>query len=193
VLDAAAKRRDPRVLEKVKQYDAARKKDDPLGQFRETLVGGDAEKGKKIFLERADVSCLRCHRINGEGGNAGPDLAGVGARHPREYLLESLLYPSKQIAQGWETVIVRLKNGDVVSGVLRQETEKDLHLELVDPNNANAKPKPLTIPKQNIDKRKGGQSAMPEDISRSLKKQDLRNLVEFLANLKEPAAEAAGK
>ena len=193
VLDAAAKRRDPRVLEKLKQYDAARRTDDPLGQFRETLVGGDAEKGKKIFLERADVSCLRCHRINGEGGNAGPDLAGVGARHPREYLLESLLYPSKQIAQGWETVIVRLKNGDVVSGVLRQETEKDLHLELVDPNNANAKPKPLTIPKQNIDKRKGGQSAMPEDISRSLKKQDLRNLVEFLANLKEPAAEAAGK
>jgi quinoprotein glucose dehydrogenase len=193
VLDAAAKRRDPQVLEKIKQYDASRKKDDPLAEFRETLVGGDVEKGKKIFLERADVSCLRCHRINGEGGNAGPDLAGVGAKHPREYLLESILYPNKQIAQGWETVIVRLKNGDVVSGVLRQETDRELKLELVDPNNPAAKPRPLNVAKETIDKRRGGQSAMPEGLATSLKKQDLRNLVEFLATLKDPPAEAAGK
>jgi quinoprotein glucose dehydrogenase len=148
---------------------------------------------EKIVLERADVSCLRCHRVNGEGGNAGPDLAGVGARHPREYLLESILYPNKQIAQGWETVIVRLKNGDVVSGVLRQETDQELRLELVDPNNPSAKPKPLVIEKKNIDKRRGGQSAMPEGMAKSLKKQDLRNLVEFLATLKDPPADAAGK
>jgi quinoprotein glucose dehydrogenase len=193
VLDAAAKRRDPQVLEKLKQYEASRKKDDPFADYRETLAGGDVEKGKKIFLERADVSCLRCHRINGEGGNAGPDLAGVAARHPREYLLESILYPNKQIAQGWETVIVRLKTGDVVSGVLKQETDQELRLELVDPNNPNAKPKPLTIPKKDIDKRRGGQSAMPEGMTKSLKKQDLRNLVEFLSTLKDPPSDAAGK
>jgi quinoprotein glucose dehydrogenase len=189
VLEAAGKRRDPQVQAKLKQYEAARKKDDPLGEYRETLAGGDVEKGKKIFLERADVSCLRCHRISGYGGNAGPDLAGVGAKHPREYFLESILYPHKQIAQGWETVIVRLKNGDVVSGVLKSESDQELRLDIVDSNNPNAKPKPLTVAKKDIDKRRGGQSAMPDNIGKALKKRDLRDLVEFLASLKEGGKE----
>ena len=193
VLDAAAKRgRSAEVQEKLKRYAASLDKHDPLAEFRDALVGGDVEKGRKIFMERADLSCLRCHRINGYGGNAGPDLAGVGAKHPREYFLESILLPQKQIAQGWETVIVRKKNGDVVSGILKAETETELRLELVDTNNPDARPKPLTIAKKDIDKKRGGQSAMPEGLGKTLKKADLRNLVEFLASLKAPADQAAG-
>jgi quinoprotein glucose dehydrogenase len=189
ILDAAAKRgRSGEVQEKLKRYEEKLDKNDPLAEFRDALVGGDAEKGRKIFQERADLSCLRCHRINGEGGNAGPDLAGVGAKHPREYFLESILLPQKQIAQGWETVIVRLKNGDVVSGILKAETDTELRLELVDTNNPDAKPRPLTIAKKDIDKKRGGQSAMPEGLGKTLKKQDLRDLVEFLASLKDPPA-----
>jgi quinoprotein glucose dehydrogenase len=48
---------------------------------RDTLAGGDAERGAYVFRERADASCLRCHAINKVGGNAGPDLAGLAARY----------------------------------------------------------------------------------------------------------------
>jgi hypothetical protein len=34
---------------------------------------------------------------------------------------------------------------------------------------------------------------MPEGMTKSLKKQDLRNLVEFLSTLKDPPSDAAGK
>ena len=47
-----------------------------------------------------------------------------------------------------------------------------------------AKTEEITIKKSDIDRRKGGQSAMPPDISKTLSKRDLRNLVEFLFGLK---------
>jgi quinoprotein glucose dehydrogenase len=123
------------------------------------------------------VQCLRCHSIKGEGGAAGPDLSGVGKRQSREYLLESVVLPAKQVAKGWETVTVRLGNGDTVAGVLKKEDEKQLIL--ADPEKGG-----LTIDKAKVTARRGGQTAMPEDVARPLSKRDLRDLVEFLSGLK---------
>ncbi len=36
---------------------------------------GDAEKGKKVFLESG---CLACHKAEGKGGVTGPDMSGIG-------------------------------------------------------------------------------------------------------------------
>jgi quinoprotein glucose dehydrogenase len=175
-LEAAAARKTPALMAKVKKFEEARGTDE-LAQYKECLQGGDKELGQKIFLERADVSCLKCHAVNKQGGNAGPDLAGVGGKHERAYLLESILLPQKTIAPGFETIIVRNKKGDVITGVLKSETDTDIVLEIPEKG-------PMTIKKSDIDKRKGGQSAMPPDISKTLSKRDLRNLVEWLYSLK---------
>ena len=204
LLEAAATKKAGKLADRRKAYEAARAKaaaTDPLATNRETLAGGDAERGGYIFRERADVSCLRCHAVKGVGGNAGPDLTGVLARHGgeagtagatglngaagqpggaaanqtgREYLLESILYPSKKIAQGWETVALHTADGDVVAGVLKAEDDKTVTLDV--PNQGQVK-----VEKPNVKKRQGGLSAMPDDISKTLSKQDLRDLVEFLA------------
>ena len=68
------------------KYDAARKKDDPLAAYRECLTGGDAEAGSQVFYQKAELSCLRCHKVKGEGGDVGPELAGLASKQPREYL-----------------------------------------------------------------------------------------------------------
>jgi len=47
----------------------------------------------------------------------------------------------------------------------------------------------VKILKSDITLSKVGVSLMPEEISKLLSKQDLRNLVEFLANQKGPTAE----
>jgi quinoprotein glucose dehydrogenase len=185
LLEAAATKKTGKLADRLKAYKAARAAkllQDALATSREALAGGDADRGGYIFRERADVSCMRCHAVKGVGGNAGPDLAGVAARgglpgQPgggREHILESILYPSKKIAPGYETVALRLTDGDVIAGVFKAEDAQAVTLDV--PNQGVTK-----VEKAKIKSRQGGISAMPDDISKALSKQDLRDLVEFLA------------
>lgn len=183
LLDAAAKRESPVVKGKLSKFEMSRPAADDLRSYRECLVGGDAEEGKKVFLEKVEVSCVKCHKFNGEGGEVGPDLAGIGSRHDRNYILESIVFPNKQIAQGYESVIVTLKNGMTYAGQLKSESPQIL--EINSPEEGL-----IPIKKAEIKTRDRGLSAMPEELRQVLSKQDLRNLVEFLAQSKEgkPAA-----
>jgi quinoprotein glucose dehydrogenase len=179
VLDAAARRQAPEVRERLQkvegQWDIAA---DPMSPFRVALQGGDAEAGDKIFHERSDASCLRCHTVHGTGGIVGPVLDGIGAKQSRDYLLESLVYPNAKIAPGFESVIVRLKDGKAVTGIVKKET--GTQLELID-----ADARKIEVNKADIQARERGQSAMPEGFGKTLSKRDLRDLVEYLAGLKK--------
>ncbi len=78
----------------------------PPGEFQDFALShpGDARKGKKLFHDLQGLGCIRCHSIEGEGGNIGPDLTDVRTRHARADLVESVLYPSKQILDGYQQV-----------------------------------------------------------------------------------------
>jgi quinoprotein glucose dehydrogenase len=115
--------------------------------------------------------------VHGTGGIVGPVLDGIGAKQSREYLLESIVLPNAKIAPGFETLIIRTSDGHVSTGVLRKETATTL--ELVD-----ADGKLFDINKADIQSRQRGQSAMPEGFGQILSKRDLRDLVEYLAELK---------
>jgi quinoprotein glucose dehydrogenase len=179
VLDAAARRQAPEVQQRLLkvegQWDVTA---DPMSPFRVALQGGDAEAGDKIFHERSDASCLRCHTVHGTGGIVGPVLDGIGAKQSRDYLLESLVYPNAKIAPGFESVIVRLKDGKAVTGIVKKET--GTQLELID-----ADAKKIEVNKADIQARERGQSAMPEGFGKTLSKRDLRDLVEYLGSLKK--------
>jgi quinoprotein glucose dehydrogenase len=177
LLDAAAKREARAVRDKLAKFDRSRPADDDLRAWRECLSGGNAEEGKKIFLERAEVSCVRCHKAGGEGGEVGPDLGKIGAAKPREYLLESIVYPNKHIAAGFESLMLSMRDGAIYAGLLKSESDTDLVLN--SPEDGL-----LTLKKTDIKERQRGLSGMPEELRQVLTKQDLRNLVEFLSRLK---------
>src|SRR6185503_17591976 len=82
----------------------------------------------KIFMERPDASCVRCHKINGQGGEVGPNLTGIGSKRDREYILESILYPNKQIAPGFESVLVQMNNGQSYAGVVKGQDADFLNI-----------------------------------------------------------------
>ena len=176
VLAAAGSRDDDALRRQVASYEAARPPSDPLAAYRETLAGGDAQRGRKVFFERAEVSCVRCHRIQGTGGQVGPDLSKIGQEKTRDYLLEALVTPSKAIAKGFDSVTLVLDDGRVVSGVLRSEDAEKVQLVMVDGAVMN-------VAKDKIEERAAGKSAMPEDVVQKLSKQDVRDLVEYLAGL----------
>jgi cytochrome c oxidase cbb3-type subunit III len=62
----------------------------------EGKVTGDATKGKEVY----DASgCASCHIIEGQGGDAGPELTKVGSLRGPSYLKTTLLYPGSDLPQ----------------------------------------------------------------------------------------------
>ncbi len=83
-----------------------------------------ATAGWRCSRPRQSSSAFAATRSRGSGGETiggevGPDLSGIGARQNRAYLLESIIDPDKQIAQGFESVVLATSDGQVHTGVLR--------------------------------------------------------------------------
>ncbi|HEX6985625.1 MAG TPA: glucose dehydrogenase, partial [Planctomycetaceae bacterium] len=173
----AAERRES-LKGRLEAYRSAASGGDPLAEWRVSLAGGDAERGRDIFLNRASVSCLRCHKVEDDrGGEVGPNLAKIGADKDRAYLLESIVKPNAKIAEGFESVVVVTSEGLVHTGVKRAEDDDSITL-------ITAEGKGIVVPKDEIEDRAAGQSAMPEDLLKHLSKRDVRDLVEYLATQK---------
>ena len=175
IIEAASNR--PTLKAKAEQVVSAIGENSPLKDIVLSLYGGNAAAGRKIFFERADVSCMRCHKIKGEGGEVGPDLTGVGTRQPREYIAESIAFPNKQIAKGFESVLVKLKNDMAYAGIVKSENDDTLVLN--SPEDGI-----VTIKKSEIASRTVGLSPMPEGMAAMLGRKDLRDLIEFVATQK---------
>ncbi len=149
-------------------------KADPLAASRSALTGGNAARGVRLFQERQDLGCARCHKLRGEGGTVGPELTGIGRSRGREYVLQSLLQPNAQIAPGYESVVLARKGGSEVSGVLKSETAAELVVQ-------TAEDGLVTVPKTDIVSRQRGLSPMPEGLSEMMSLLELRDLIEALS------------
>lgn len=150
---------------------------DPLAAYRDCLEGGDVEAGKVLFTTKTELSCVRCHKVGGTGGEVGPDLSKIAATKDRRYLLESIVLPDAKIAENFETIILLTEDGDVVSGILRSET--DTQIELIDANGVI-----LSVDPEIVVGRKKGKSSMPADLVKLLSPRELRDLIAYLATLR---------
>ncbi len=159
------------------QLNAPKDSGDPLAAYEETLQGGNARRGWQVFNNNPTAQCTRCHAVGASGGDVGPHLENIGNMLSREQLLESLIEPSARLAPGYGSVALTLKDGQKVNGILSAETEEGLTLR------TNAA-EPLEIPAGRIDKRENMPSAMPA-MGKLITKRELRDLIEYLAGLKE--------
>jgi quinoprotein glucose dehydrogenase len=156
--------------------DAQKGAGDPLAAWRGCLEGGDAARGERLFREHAAAQCLRCHAIGGNGGNVGPALDAIGKTRDRPYLLGALLVPNREIAAGYEQLVVKLADGTTAGGIVVRESETELVL-----RDADGKERGLA--KAAIRSREGSGSAMPA-MDATLTRRELRDLVEFLSTRK---------
>jgi putative heme-binding domain-containing protein len=140
---------------------------------------GDPKHGASILsLQGKLASCYACHLINGVGRDFGPDLSQVGARLKREQILESLLQPSKVIAQGYGAVTVAMKDGSGQYGFIVKEGAHDITLK-------SAVGQSTTLLKSDIKSQtKFPTSLMPDGQLQSLTNQELADVLSFLESLK---------
>jgi putative membrane-bound dehydrogenase-like protein len=141
---------------------------------------GNADRGKELLAVsvKSNLQCLKCHTIQGVGGKVGPDLSVIGKKASRENLFESILLPSKAIADQYVSWVVETKKGLVLTGLLVQETPDSITL-----RDANAKD--TKIDKKEIETRsKSLVSLMPSDLLAYMTEEDLVDIVEYLFALK---------
>lgn len=148
-----------------------------MGAYAGSLLGGDPRQGARIFYQHQGAQCIRCHAVGDYGGNAGPRLSGIAGKISREQVLEALVNPSARLAPGFGTVKLDLKNGKQVSGILQGEDAKSVKVKVGD------KPD-TTVSKNDVANRVNAASSMPP-MRYVLTKREIRNVVAFLATLKE--------
>jgi putative heme-binding domain-containing protein len=139
---------------------------------------GDAEKGRRVFFNEQGVACVRCHLVGGQGGGVGPDLTLVGAQFSRAQLIESVLYPSRAVREGYQQVIVETKDGEEASGALKADTADGVTL-------VDASGRTNLVSRARIANRRASDlSLMPEGLHVGLTVEEFADLIAYLESLK---------
>jgi putative heme-binding domain-containing protein len=148
---------------------------------KDVRQSGDAAAGKQVFLSSL-ANCTACHQVQGvtnsiEAFSKGPDLTSVAAGLQLELIIESVIWPDRQIKEGYESTTILTDDGRTFSGYLVSEDNESIRLRDL------ATGKVRTISKETIDDRgQGEKSAMPSGFTNSLTRKELRDLIRFLAD-----------
>ncbi len=163
------------LQERLRVYQSEKNRDDSVSVYRESLYGGDAGEGRELFYQNAAAQCIRCHVVEGEGSDVGPDLTEVGTRMSREELLRAMVHPNASLPPGYGTVTLTLQNGEIVRGMLSAESDKQITV--------TTREQELVIEKDEIAERVNSPSGMPA-MGNLLTRSELRDIVEYLTTLK---------
>ncbi|MEM7474985.1 MAG: PVC-type heme-binding CxxCH protein [Planctomycetota bacterium] len=147
------------------------------------LVGGaieygNSDRGELIFKSAA---CASCHRVGGSGGKVGPNLTAIGTTLSPERIVEEVLWPNRQIKEGYSVLQALTVDSELRSGYLRRDAASqesgDLLLEDI------ASKKLIRIPADEVEQTKQLGSPMPEGIVELLTDQQLQDLIAYLRGL----------
>ena len=146
---------------------------------------GDAWRGQQIFHGSAGVSCVACHQVAGHGGIIGPDLTLAGQQFSRTELIESILYPSKAIRDGYRQTLVATTDGRELMGVARSTAEGVTLTDLGGTATAIATA-------QIKERREQPTSLMPEGLHAALTVEQFADVVAYMVTRKtDPRTEPA--
>lgn len=137
------------------------------------LSGRNHARGQQVY----HVSqCAACHRFQGSGGVAGPELTGVSKRYSRADLWRSIVDPSAVVSEQYQSTTFSLKDGQEVTGRVLSESASVVVV-LVD---AIADRK-VTFEPSSIRSRQASKvSPMPEGLLTAWSRQDLLDLLAYL-------------
>ncbi len=128
-----------------------------------------ATAGVAVF----EKNCAACHQLDGKGAVVGPQLDGIGARGA-ERIMEDILDPNRNVDSAFRATLFELKDGDVVSGLLRRE-EGELVIY------AESTGKELSVAKKDIKERRQSElSLMPENFGETIPANEFNDMIAFL-------------
>ena len=139
---------------------------------------GNAGIGEQIFR----ANCSTCHRVNGRGGQLGPDLSRIGSGRPRAGLLGKLRGSSDFVRPGYEPVTIVTRDGERIRGIKKNEDE--FSIQIMDTRERLQGYLKASVTTVTIEK----QSLMPVYGPDRLNDRDLDDLLQYLTSLRAPGA-----
>ncbi|MCU1376688.1 MAG: hypothetical protein JWO68_3974, partial [Actinomycetia bacterium] len=141
---------------------------------------GDAKAGFQV-LHRGDLACLGCHRIGSEGGVTegpalAPELTAIGRAATPETIVESVLWPKRQVKEGFLLTQIKMKDGSLWQGYKESESQSEFQLRGVDGTKT-------TLKKTEIKERSDVGTLMPDGLTDALSPTERRDLLRYLMEL----------
>jgi putative heme-binding domain-containing protein len=150
----------------------------PAGPPWKPYLPGDAKAGPQIFFyTKSKGQCANCHTIDGEGGRIGPALDRIASRRSPEFIMESILQPSKDIDPQYESLQVVTKKGITIVGLRINET--NFSVQLRETNGRFHSFNKSELDEVNVLKK----SLMPDNIAEQLTVKELHDLFAYLMTL----------
>jgi putative heme-binding domain-containing protein len=148
---------------------------DPAAVVEQVLkTKGSVAYGEELF---ARLNCAKCHTVKPYEPLRGPFLGNIAATYRRRDLAESVLLPSKSIAQGFATNQFLLDDGRSLTGFVTLEAADRVVIR-------DLEGKETTIPTASIEERaKQPLSMMPEGLVKELAVNEFASLVDYLESL----------
>ncbi len=90
---------------------------------------GDPKVGEQFFFDVENkAACNKCHALNRRGGGIGPALDRIASRRSPQYIMESMVQPSKDIDPRYEQVMVITDEGKTIQGLRVNESNFNIQL-----------------------------------------------------------------
>jgi putative heme-binding domain-containing protein len=142
-----------------------------LAEYRTALhLKADPAGGARVF----EKNCMTCHQLGGKGHAIGPDLASSPARDP-ESLLTHILDPNLYVLPNYIQYVVTDKKGRTYTGLIAAQTATSITLKRE--NDASD-----TVLRSEVEEMTStGRSLMPEGLEKNISKQEMADLLVFLA------------
>ncbi len=152
---------------------------DQVAEAWKPYLQGDLEAGRELFFNPENpAGCAKCHTVRDQGGQVGPELTKIAAIQPPQYIIESILEPSKVIVPGFEVTLIITKDGRYITGIVKREDDRVIGI-------TDNQGQPQKVAKTEIAERVPQKtSMMPENFSEILTVKDLHDLLGFLLTLK---------
>jgi putative heme-binding domain-containing protein len=141
---------------------------------------GDPARGAKVFVD-AKLACLSCHKVGTLGGEVGPELTAVGRCLTPEQIVEAILWPARQVKEGYNALAVARSDGTVIQAYEEAATDKDLLFRVATTGER------LRIARIEIEQIRAQGTLMPGGLASTLDPSQRRDLVRFLMELGKTA------
>ena len=137
---------------------------------------GNAIRGAAVFSD-VKVACISCHKIGPHGGTVGPDLSAVAKDRQQGHIVESVLWPKRDVKPEFINFQILTVGGKVITGY--KHSSDDTQVTLRDP----ATSKLTEIARAEIEEEVAGSTVMPAGLTAAMSRQQQLDLIRFLSDL----------